>query len=259
MTQLAGGLHLLHGVLFAAGWTEPLPVLARFAMCALLVGLVASVAHLGRPLKAWRAFLGWRRSWMSREIIAFSAYAGLAALLVCAPGNALIAQATALMGVIGISCSAMIYVDTKRPSWPAAIVFTKFLGTALLLGAAGGAVWAGWLAPALAPLLGSISLLLRTALFAWEYSTLSRAHGDLASPLHRSVETAFRFLKPALVCYAILFALSVGCSALAILNVAGPGLSWGVIAFLSTLIAQVLERCVFFTASAPLRMPGAIA
>lgn len=31
------------------------------------LGLLASVAHLGQPLRAWRAFSQWRSSWLSRE------------------------------------------------------------------------------------------------------------------------------------------------------------------------------------------------
>jgi DMSO reductase anchor subunit len=34
------------------------------------MGLFASVAHLGQPLRAWRAFSQWRSSWLSREGIA---------------------------------------------------------------------------------------------------------------------------------------------------------------------------------------------
>lgn len=34
------------------------------------LGLLASIGHLGRPLRAWRAFSQWRSSWLSREAIA---------------------------------------------------------------------------------------------------------------------------------------------------------------------------------------------
>lgn len=35
----------------------------------LLAGLIASVFHLGRPERAWRAATKWRTSWLSREVI----------------------------------------------------------------------------------------------------------------------------------------------------------------------------------------------
>src|SRR5690606_17573834 len=31
------------------------------------VGLLCSLAHLGKPARAWRAFSQWRTSWLSRE------------------------------------------------------------------------------------------------------------------------------------------------------------------------------------------------
>src|SRR5688500_16389071 len=36
-----------------------------------IIGLGASMFHLGQPSRAWRIFLGWRKSWLSREAMAF--------------------------------------------------------------------------------------------------------------------------------------------------------------------------------------------
>ena len=47
-------------------------------------GLACAVFHLGRPLGAWRFFLGLRTSWMSREILAFGVFARTAAFLATA-------------------------------------------------------------------------------------------------------------------------------------------------------------------------------
>jgi Fe-S-cluster-containing dehydrogenase component/DMSO reductase anchor subunit len=259
LTQLAGGLHLLCAILFTAGWREPLPVLARCAMCALLVGLVASVAHLGRPLKAWRAFLGWRKSWMSREIIGFSIYAVMAGLLVCRPDRAVIAWATAVVALLGIACSAMIYVDTQRAAWPARVVFTKFFGAMLALGAAAGAVWAGWLAPGLASSLATLSAGIGIAQFAWESITLLRAKNDPTSDLHRGAKTAFNLLWPVLVSRGILFAFSTIFSVMAVFDVAHHGPLWATVACFAVIATQLLERHTFFATCAGPRMPGGIA
>ena len=43
-----------------------------------MLGLISSVQHLGRPLFAFRSILGIRRSWLSREIVAFGVFAVLA-------------------------------------------------------------------------------------------------------------------------------------------------------------------------------------
>ncbi|PUB72840.1 MAG: DMSO reductase [gamma proteobacterium symbiont of Ctena orbiculata] len=48
-----------------------------FALALLVAGLVASVFHLGRPERAWRAATQWRSSWLSREVIALPAAMGL--------------------------------------------------------------------------------------------------------------------------------------------------------------------------------------
>jgi len=259
LTQLAGGLHLLNAVLPSAAWTEAAPALARAAFFTLLAGLLCSLAHLGRPLKAWRAFIGWRRSWMSREIIGFSIYILLAALLACWPTRALLTQTTALAALAAIACSAMIYVDTGRPAWSANTVFPKFFGTLLLLGTTTGAMWAGWLALADAPLLTAAATFIRIALFAWEWTSLLRARNHAASPFHRSAQTAFSLLRPVMVARVVLFAASTVFSVLAIFNTAAQGPIWGTLACAATFAGQVLERYTFFTASAPPRMPGGIA
>src|SRR5690606_29264341 len=48
--------------------------ISRLALVLLALGLFASVLHLGRPQLAWRAWMGWRTSWLSREVIAFALF-----------------------------------------------------------------------------------------------------------------------------------------------------------------------------------------
>jgi sulfite dehydrogenase (quinone) subunit SoeC len=45
------------------------------------IGLLASVAHLGKPLRAWRALSQWRSSWLSREAVLALACVPLCLLL----------------------------------------------------------------------------------------------------------------------------------------------------------------------------------
>jgi DMSO reductase anchor subunit len=47
------------------------------ALLLLIAGLIASVFHLGRPERAWRAASQWRTSWLSREVIALPVVMGL--------------------------------------------------------------------------------------------------------------------------------------------------------------------------------------
>ncbi len=111
---------------------------AVFGVLALGIGTL----HLGQPLKAWRAFLGWRTSWFSREIIVFAAFAPLVMLAAaswwCAPLVPLrqpLALAACASGLLGVACSAMIYADTRREFWCLSQSGGKFFGTVLLLGA----------------------------------------------------------------------------------------------------------------------------
>ncbi len=103
---------------------------------ALLFGLVAlgaSTLHLGRPHLAFRAVMGLRTSWLSREILAFGLFAALAVLsMPSRSGSRHLCHRrfratfqTALgwwvvgTGLAGIVCSIMIYHCTRRPlEWP---------------------------------------------------------------------------------------------------------------------------------------------
>jgi DMSO reductase anchor subunit len=154
LTQLAIGAFCLELVLAnVTGSDVGNPLFQALFSCGLaLVALSASLFHLGRPLLAWRAVLGLRTSWMSREVLALGLFAKLAILhaalmalplLDGVPFRAELASAApivqvsaALMGLLGVLCSVMVYVATKRAQWSGASTGVKFLGTTALLGAA---------------------------------------------------------------------------------------------------------------------------
>ncbi len=50
---------------------------SALALCLLILGLIASIFHLGRPERAWRAASMWRTSWLSREVIVLPTVMGL--------------------------------------------------------------------------------------------------------------------------------------------------------------------------------------
>src|SRR6516165_3648526 len=82
LTQLSVGGFLFATVLRLLYPTDIVAALTPFhSLVALLLGLLAlgaSTMHLGRPLYAWRAFIGLKTSWLSREIIIFGLFAGVA-------------------------------------------------------------------------------------------------------------------------------------------------------------------------------------
>ncbi len=246
LSQMAAGLHLAHLVV-------RVPLFPWIAFGVLNLALAVSVAHLGRPLKAWRAVLGWRKSWMSREIIAFSAYAGSAALLALIPQNPLLSVGTAALALAGVYCSAMIYIDTERPAWARGITFYRFFGTTALLGATAGGCILAWTGAAAAIGFAAAATVIRTWLFLSEQLQCARALRTPEAPGHRAALTAMTMLPGVLRWRVSLFAASSIFSVIAMLS---PSPLWATLALLTTTAGCVLERYTFFTASAAPRMPG---
>jgi formate dehydrogenase iron-sulfur subunit len=114
-----------------------LAALASLGLAGLSLG--ASTLHLGRPIHAWKAMRGLRRSWLSREVLTLSLFAGAAAafagiLFSELPGRNFAGFITALAGLAGITCSARIYIVRARPAWFSSYTVADFFSTALLLG-----------------------------------------------------------------------------------------------------------------------------
>ena len=90
-------------------------------------GMIAATLHLGKPLKAWRFFLGLKTSWLSREILTFTLIAPIPLILAAYPflpdfplkDFAYTAtKFSAIPAFLGaIFTSVMIYHDTKRINW----------------------------------------------------------------------------------------------------------------------------------------------
>jgi formate dehydrogenase iron-sulfur subunit len=122
------------------------PVYSASALAFGLIALGASVFHLGRPRYAFRAILGLRTSWLSREIVAFGLFA--AAAVVYSPATWLAAGSQAgpiesvlglsviVFGLAGVLCSVMVYAITRRAYWNAVSTSLKFLLTTSSLGTA---------------------------------------------------------------------------------------------------------------------------
>jgi DMSO reductase anchor subunit len=174
-----------YGLLFWLGLLRPLGLVPQspsfglvvlgLALALITAGLLSSLAHLGRPERAWRALSQWRSSWLSRE--------GVAALVTYAPALlfglaltqgwrfeahlfGLIAAAGA---VVTTWCTGMIYASLKTVrQWSHRLVpwgyllFGAFCGAAAL--AAVAAFWGGARWPALlAAVLGGAAIALKRA------------------------------------------------------------------------------------------------
>ena len=149
LTQVSVGILFFHCLSQGLGMfaQAPLPSLwlslgAAGVFAAL--GLGAATAHLGRPLYAFRAFLGWRTSWLSREIILFGAYVpflvGATGLSWLFPSSAMTGFASLFVlfiGALAMYASMMIYVDTRRGVWAMSRTGPLFVGTAIGVGGVG--------------------------------------------------------------------------------------------------------------------------
>jgi sulfite dehydrogenase (quinone) subunit SoeC len=133
------------------------------ALVLLLVSLVASSFHLGRPERAWRAVLMWRTSWLSREVIVLPAFIGIVALWLALEWSGVLPGLLPAVMLLAIAlalalwlCTAMIYACLKFiEEWahPLTVVNYLLLGLAsgllltaalaTLAGAAGAALHAG--------------------------------------------------------------------------------------------------------------------
>lgn len=108
-----------------------------------VAGMAMSTLHLGRPSRAWRAMLNWRRSWLSREVLAFPAFlATTSAWAVLAPDEDLLRFGAACMGLVFLVAVDGVYNDMAR-AWSSKWDQRGTLLSALFLGGLlGGNVWA---------------------------------------------------------------------------------------------------------------------
>ncbi len=195
-----------------------------------VLGIGASVSHLGQPLKAWRCFLGWRKSWLSRESLAFGllAPAAFAAAL-----NLIPAWIASAVGMVSVFCSVMVYVDTHRPFWAARWTMPRFFGTTILGGLAFAACFNATFSMA-AVVCGMLKLGWESLYLSSDNPRDSRARRLLLGPL-RWLQLA-RFVA--------------GLTGIALLPTSAP------CGFVCLMAGEILERIVFFRAAAAWKMPG---
>lgn len=101
--------------------TGALPALIAWALCS--IGMLASIGHLAKPLRAPRSLANLRSSWLSREILLVGAFwvvltAWTAASLAGSGGAALLLEATGcVLGAILMYVIARAYQVSPRPAW----------------------------------------------------------------------------------------------------------------------------------------------
>lgn len=122
--------------------TPPFTLRLLFIMLGLAsVGLLASTSHLGVVLNAPNALRNPWTSWLSREIFATSAYAGLLSLTLARALffkhlSRLLLAITALAGLVDIFVMGSVYRYTSIATWTHPNTYVMFYSTAFLAAAA---------------------------------------------------------------------------------------------------------------------------
>ena len=258
LTQMSVGALIADVALRAAGGPAASPLLPVVALAVGLLGLAASVAHLGRPRYAFRAIIGIRHSWLSREILAFGGYAATAtlyaALRVLLPGSEWVSAAGLLAagtGVAGITCSVMIYAVTHRRWWRARATGLRFGLTTALSGLAALLI----AVPAVAHDVAMAVVVVATIKLAWEGSVLLHLRADTDTDLRR---TALLLTRDLVVPARTRLALGLLGGMTLPLLAAAVHPAWAVAGLAAIAAGELLERSLFFRAVTAPRMPGAL-
>lgn len=290
LTQLSVGAFLvgqvLHTNLFGStALAQVLPVHALSALGFGLLSLAAATLHLGRPLLAYRAVLGLRHSWLSREIVAFGVFAKLAAVYAVVlwfypqldetPWPLVLGGSVVTAGLAGVFCSIMIYVYTQRPFWSGSQTFVKFSLTTVWLGLS-AVLTVSLIAAGLSDSLGVRELMsdygrwlchgiiyAAAAKLLYEAALFRHLASKQATPLNRSARLMVGELAVWSRCRFAAGIIGGLLLPLVMLNqsatvsgttIAGIGLA----SFVFSLLGETLERTLFFTAAVAPRMPGAL-
>jgi DMSO reductase anchor subunit len=99
-------------------------------------GLMVSAVHLGKAVKAWRALLNVRSSWLSREIIAYSLFLGSSGFFLLVSPIRSIGILSMLLGLATLISIDMVYATVERRPSPVdksgSVVMTGILFFAVL-------------------------------------------------------------------------------------------------------------------------------
>lgn len=256
LTQWAAGLWVLQAVSIAWGHS---PAVMTFPVAAalLLAGLGIGALHLGRPMHAWKAFLGWRRSWFSREVLAmgnavpFALTASLPATWLPPAIRYGAMGMGALFLLAGVGCSAMLYIATPRPVWARAATAWRFAWTAL----GGGAIMTGMVGAVSGAPIPAMVALAGIAIAAKSVLEWKDAHAPVAAEFAFARQSALLAGPLNARSNARWALVGVALSFLALALATGWITAW-ILAMGAKLGADLVERELFFRACPATRMPG---
>ena len=279
LSQLSVGTFTTERILSLTSGESIAPLRPALTLTALIIGLAAlasSTLHLGRPFGAWRAFLGLRKSWLSREIIVFGLFAKLAMLYTASIWfpqfasssiQSSLGWATVIAGLLGVFCSAMIYHDTHRDFWHLRWSGPKFLGTTALLGVTTTLliVSAGSASTRFLPTLAALGVVFGMLKLASELPILRALEVEDYSPLHKTallLTGQFDLLHRCRIALGILGGVALPLL-LALQLTRAATTTWLLLAESAVIVVlclagELIERRLFFVAVQPVQMPGGV-
>ncbi|MDA8744588.1 dimethyl sulfoxide reductase anchor subunit [Rubripirellula amarantea] len=286
-TQISVGIILvertlsLGWVMAGAGTSERLTQVS--ALVALLIGgigLNVAPLHLGRPLRAWRIFLGLRTSWLSREAVILGKYMGLlgaATVLLWMPafadyvpesistwipdwaGKAALGLSI-VTGIVGLYCSAMIYIATNRELWRSGRTLGRFFATGLVAGLTLVAAMASFLGSGTSgAVLGLAAVGVVIVKIIWEWQIHLGAIERCNDKDRRSADLIKGHMKP--LRNGRIISAAVGGFVVLLASVISPvspliAGSMLLIGAASLMSGEMLERLLYFKSVVYDRMPG---
>jgi DMSO reductase anchor subunit len=133
------------------------------ALVLLVLGLIASFFHLGRPERAWRAATRWRTSWLSREVIVLPVFMGLVFLYAVVHyfgltqpwfvvKGQLPVDASLIIGALGVLAAIVLFVSTAMiyasvkflQEWHSSLTVANFILFGLASGFTLAAAFSAW-------------------------------------------------------------------------------------------------------------------
>lgn len=241
----------------------PTPALAVSGWIAGALGLALSVLHLGQPTRAWRIFLGLKKSWLSREAVIFGAWFPLASTYVAirldwiplAPGplRSALAVGIATLGALGLFCSVMIYAETRRQFWRFANTAPRFFGSAAVLGLASALAAPG--APRVVAFALAAATLIKLSFEARAWHPLDYDSDELTPARKTALLLTGKTLRPVAglrIAFALFGGIALPLSLAA--DAVPPSIAW--IALGLCLGGELAERYLFFRAVVAPKMPG---
>ena len=200
--------------------------------------------------------MGWRTSWLSREVLALNLFLGLAVMQVLGPFFSMEFLSPAMVPllftgvVLALICQSMVYADTGRWAWRWTSTLVRFFTTTTIGALSIAFAFQNHKSSALVLVVVSAGAILQESIasvfsarggLGLEATRVARLRGEEFSGV-----TMLRRLSLGLggVVFPLLFCLGIS------------GLLISMLCPAALLAAEVIERWLFFRTACPQRMPG---